>query len=102
MKSTTIYDSFPMRSAQEAAGLVADGIVRQPKRVATPVGNLFEFAYGVAPNAVDRILNAAYQLYPESGDKKDQRKPASGDAAMFQRVFKAVARRARRRASGRR
>jgi short-subunit dehydrogenase len=102
MESTTIYDSFPMRSAEEAAELVAEGIIHQPKRVATPFGNLFEFAYGVAPNAVDRILNAAYQLYPESGDKKDQREPASGDAAMFQRVFKAVARRARRRASGRR
>ncbi|MGB5267528.1 MAG: SDR family NAD(P)-dependent oxidoreductase [Polyangiales bacterium] len=102
MESTTIYDSFPMRSAEEAAGLVADGIIHQPKRVATPFGNLFEFAYGIAPNVVDRILNAAYQLYPESGDKKDQREPVTGDAAMFQRVFKAVARRARRRESGRR
>ncbi|HET6418051.1 MAG TPA: SDR family NAD(P)-dependent oxidoreductase [Polyangiales bacterium] len=101
MKSTTIYDAFPMRTADEAADLIVDGIVRQPKRVATPVGNLFEFAYGLAPNAIDRVLNAAYQLYPESGDKKDQREPASGDAAMFQRVFKAVTRRAKRRRAGR-
>jgi len=36
-------------------------------------------------------------LYPESGDKKDQREPVTGDAAMFQKVFKAVTRRARRR-----
>ncbi len=101
MKSTTIYDAFPMRTADEAADLIVDGIVHQPKRVATPVGNLFEFAYGLAPNAIDRVLNAAYQLYPESGDKKDQREPASGDAAMFQRVFKAVTRRAKRRRAGR-
>ena len=101
MKSTTIYDAFPMRNADEAAELIVDGIVHQPKRVATPVGNLFEFAYGLAPNAIDRVLNAAYQLYPESGDKKDQREPASGDAAMFQRVFKAVTRRAKRRRAGR-
>ena len=97
MKSTTIYDAFPMRTAEEAADLIIDGIIHQPKRVATSVGNLFEFAYGIAPNTVDRILNAAYQLYPESGDKKDQREPATGDAAMFQKVFKAVTRRARRR-----
>ncbi len=97
MASTTIYDAFPMRSAEEAADLVVGGIIHQAKRVATPVGNLFEFAYGLAPNAVDRVLNAAYQLYPESGDKNDQREPATGDAAMFQRVFKAVARRTRRR-----
>jgi len=97
MESTTIYRSFPMRSAEEAADLIVEGIVHQPKRVAVPVGNLFEFAYGVAPNAIDRVLNAAYQLYPESGDEKDKREPVSKDAAMFERVFKAVTRRARRR-----
>jgi short-subunit dehydrogenase len=97
MESTTIYQSFPMRSADEAADLIVDGIVHQPKRVAVFAGNLFEFAYGVAPKAVDRILNAAYQLYPESGSKKDQGEPVSRDAAMFDRVFKAVTRRARRR-----
>ncbi|RLB42798.1 MAG: hypothetical protein DRH23_16850, partial [Deltaproteobacteria bacterium] len=102
MKSTTIYDAFPMRTAEQAANLIVNGIIHQPKRVATPIGNLFELAYGVAPHAIDRVLNAAYQLYPESGDKKDQREPVTGDAAMFQRVFKAVTRRARRRGPGRR
>ena len=89
-----------MRSADQAADLIVEGIVHQPKRVAIPVGNLFEFAYGVAPKAIDRVLNAAYELYPESGHKKDQREPVSRDAAMFQRVFTAVTRRARRRSSG--
>jgi len=99
MASTSIYDAFPMRTAEQAADLIVDGIIHQPKRVATPVGNLFEFAYGVAPNAIDRVLSAAYQLYPESGDKKDQREPVSRDAALFQKVFKAVTRRAKRRRS---
>ena len=101
MKSTTIYDAFPMRTAEQATDLVVEGIIRQPKRVAIPVGNLFEFAYGIAPSAIDRVLSAAYELYPESGDKKDQREPVSRDAAMFQRVFKAVTRRARRRSARR-
>lgn len=101
MESTTIYQAFPMRSADEAADLIVEGIVDQPKRVAVPVGNLFEFAYGIAPKVIDRVLNAAYQLYPESGDRKDQREPISKDAARFQRVFKAVTGRARRRGAGR-
>ena len=101
MESTTIYRSFPMRSADGAADLIVEGIVRQPKRVAVPAGNLFEFAYGVAPKAIERVLNAAYQLYPESGDKKDQGEPLSKDAATFQRVFKALSRRARPRGPGR-
>ena len=102
MKSTTIYDAFPMRSAEQAVDLIVEGIIRQPKRVAIPFGNFFALAYGVAPNTVERILNAAYQLYPESGDKKDQREPVSRDAAMFQQVFEVVTRRARRRRPGRR
>ena len=102
MKSTTIYDAFPMRSPEQAVDLIVEGIIRQPKRVAIPFGNFFALAYGVAPNTVERILNAAYQLYPESGDKKDQREPVSRDAAMFQRVFEVVTRRARRRRPGRR
>lgn len=101
MESTTIYQSFPMRTPDEAVDLIVEGLVERPKRVAILAGNLFEFAYGVAPNAIDRVLNAAYQLYPESGDRKDQREPVSRDAAMFQRVFKAVTRRARRRSARR-
>ncbi|NNE20114.1 MAG: SDR family NAD(P)-dependent oxidoreductase [Myxococcales bacterium] len=101
MASTTIYDAFPMRTAEQAADLIVDGIIHQPKRVATTVGNLFEFAYGVAPNTIDRVLNAAYQLYPESGDSKDLREPISGDAARFQRVFKLFTRRAKRKGSRR-
>lgn len=97
MASTTIYDAFPMRTPTEAAELIVEAILEQPKRVAMTVGNLFELAYGVAPRAVERILNAAYQLYPESGDKKDQREPVSRDAALFARVFDAVTRRARHR-----
>lgn len=101
MESTTIYQSFPMRSAEEATDLIVDGIVHRRKRVTVPVGNVFELAYGLAPKAVDRVLHAAYQLYPESGEKKDQREPVSRDAALFQRVFRAVTRRARRRGPGR-
>ncbi len=96
MESTTIYDSFPMRNAEQATDLIVEGIIDQPKRVAITAGNLFEFAYGIAPNAVDRVLNAAYQLYPESGDKKDQHEPVSREAAMFQRLFRTLTKRARR------
>ncbi|MEM7435843.1 MAG: SDR family NAD(P)-dependent oxidoreductase [Myxococcota bacterium] len=97
MESTTIYRAFPMRTAAEASDLIVDGIVRQPKRVATPTGSAFEFAYGVAPSAIDRVLHAAYKLYPESGDAKDLNRPTSRDAALFQRVFNVVTRRARQR-----
>lgn len=92
MESTTIYQSFPMRSADQAADLIIRGIVRRPKRVAMPFGNAFELAYGVAPKAIERVLNAAYKLYPESGDQKDQVDPDSRDAALLLRVFELASR----------
>lgn len=97
MEGTTIYRAFPMRTAEEASELIIDGIIRQPKRVATPMGNLFELAYGLAPSAIERVLHAAYELYPESGDERDLKQPPTRDAAMFQRVFNVVTRRRRRR-----
>ncbi|MEM9731715.1 MAG: SDR family NAD(P)-dependent oxidoreductase [Myxococcota bacterium] len=95
MESTTIYRAFPMRSAEEAAELVVDGIVKQPKRVATRAGSLFELAHGVAPSVIDRVLHAGYRLYPDSGRADDMREPTDRDAAMFKRVFNAVTRRSR-------
>ena len=99
MKSTTIYDSFPMREATQAADLIVEGIVRGKKRVATPVGNFFEVAYLAAPKLIDRVLHAGYQLFPESGQKQDQQAPTTKDAALFARVFRALARRAHHRQS---
>ena len=97
MEGTTIYQAFPMRTADEAADLIVDGIVRQPKRISTSVGNLFELAYGLAPVAIERLLHGAYELYPDSGDKEDFHGPETGDAALFQRFFQLATRRNRRR-----
>lgn len=97
MESTTIYRAFPMRTAEEAAELVVEGIVRQPKRVATRAGTIFGLAYEIAPKTIDRVLHAAYQLYPDSGAAEDLHDPTDRDAAMFQRVFNAVTRKARER-----
>lgn len=97
MEGTTIYQAFPMRTAEEATDLIVDGIVRQPKRIATPLGNLLELAYGLAPAAMERLLHGAYELFPDSGDKKDLRGPETRDAALFQRVFDLATRRNKRR-----
>ena len=95
MANTTIYRAFPIRTADEAADIVIDAIIRQPKRTTTTFGNLFEFAYGVAPDVVDRILHAGYQFYPESGDEKDM-KPERQDASVYHRVSQFLIKRARK------
>ena len=63
---TSIYRSFPTLSPDEAANLICLAIAQQPKRVSTPVGILAQFTGVIAPDIQDRVLNMAYQIFPES------------------------------------
>jgi short-subunit dehydrogenase len=55
---TRMFDNFPALSPAEAAELICDAIRKRPARVATPLGNLAQAAYAVAPR-LDRSVNAA-------------------------------------------
>jgi short-subunit dehydrogenase len=55
---TRMFDNFPALSPSEAADLICAAIRKRPARVATPVGNLAQAAYAVAPG-LDHSVNAA-------------------------------------------
>jgi short-subunit dehydrogenase len=77
---TNIYDAFPTLSPDEAAQLVCDAILDKPKRVATRLGTFGEILYAVSPKSVDHIMNAAYNVFPDSkAAKGDGAKAADGD-----------------------
>ena len=61
---TTLYDTFPAISAEEAAGMVADAIITRPIRISTRFGNAFELANAISPGTVETLLNAAYRMGP--------------------------------------
>ncbi|MEA2439879.1 MAG: hypothetical protein QOH76_1303 [Thermoleophilaceae bacterium] len=72
---TNIYDAFPTLSPEEAAVMLTDAIIDKPKRVASRLGTFGQVLYAVSPKSVDRIMNTAYKIFPDSkaakGDKKD-------------------------------
>jgi hypothetical protein len=72
---TNIYDAFPTLSPEEAAVMLTDAIIDQPKRVASRLGTFGQVLYAVSPKSVDRIMNQAYKIFPDSkaakGEKKD-------------------------------
>jgi NAD(P)-dependent dehydrogenase (short-subunit alcohol dehydrogenase family) len=88
MVKLAIYKEIPMRSADEGASLIIDGIIDQKKRVATPVGTLFELAHVLAPKHVDRFLHAGYEIFPESGERKDMRLPRTHSFALLMRALR--------------
>ena len=67
-----VYDRFPTLSPEEAADLIAEAIRKRPKRIATPVGNLSQLSYAIAPGAQDLVVNRAYKLFPEGDSGQRQ------------------------------
>jgi short-subunit dehydrogenase len=68
---TQIYERFPALSPDDAATLITDAIRKRPKRIATPLGNLGQLTYAVAPGAQDLVMNRAVKLFPEGGESKE-------------------------------
>ncbi|HXV04974.1 MAG TPA: SDR family NAD(P)-dependent oxidoreductase, partial [Solirubrobacterales bacterium] len=95
IKPTRIYDVFPANTPEEAAEMIAGAIVRRPKKVATRMGTFGELTYLLNPKASDRILNAAYKLFPESQAAKGKREEApdkapSAEAVAFAHLMKGI------------
>jgi NAD(P)-dependent dehydrogenase (short-subunit alcohol dehydrogenase family) len=77
---TKMYDKFPTITPDEAADMLCDAIVYQPKRIATPVGTLGQILYAINPKSMDYILNSAYHMFPDSTAAKKGKKKAPTEA----------------------
>jgi short-subunit dehydrogenase len=74
---TKVYDRLPALSPEDAANMITEAIRKRPKRIGTPLGNIGQLTYAIAPGAQDLVVNRAYQLFPEGGEKPDLRTEAS-------------------------
>src|SRR3954453_18013978 len=70
---TNIYDAFPTLSPEEAAVMLTDAIIDKPKRVASRLGTFGQVLYAVSPKSVDRIMNTAYKIFPDSKAAKGEK-----------------------------
>ena len=77
---TSMYDSFPTLSPEEAAQMLADAMIDKPKRKASRLGTFGEVLYSLSPKTVDIVMNTAYKIFPDSkAARKDKEKAAVGD-----------------------
>jgi NAD(P)-dependent dehydrogenase (short-subunit alcohol dehydrogenase family) len=92
---TRMYDMFPAITPEEAAEMIAEAMIGKPKKVATRLGTFGELLYAVAPTVSDRILNVAYNLFPESqaakgkADEAPDKAPTT-EAVAFAHLMKGV------------
>jgi short-subunit dehydrogenase len=84
---TKIYDRFPTLSPEEAADLICEAIRKRPKRVTTTLGSIGQLTYAIAPGAQDLVVNRAYQLFPEGGEKPASEKDKDRRTEAEQRAF---------------
>ncbi|SIR95384.1 SDR family oxidoreductase [Williamsia sterculiae] len=70
---TTIYQSMPTSSPDEAADMVIRAMEKRPVRIETPVGTIAEFTGLFAPRFRNLLLHQAYRLFPESSAAKGEK-----------------------------
>jgi NAD(P)-dependent dehydrogenase (short-subunit alcohol dehydrogenase family) len=90
---TTLYDKFPTISPAQAADILVRAMVQRPHEINTVLGNVGAVAHTVAPQATFRLLNMAYNVFPDSAAAKGE--GAAGGAreseqVMLARIFKGV------------
>jgi NAD(P)-dependent dehydrogenase (short-subunit alcohol dehydrogenase family) len=66
IEATTIYQRFPVLTPDQAADVVCDAIVRRPRRVSPPFGQIAAFADAMSPAIMDRVRNQGFQLFDDS------------------------------------
>ncbi len=63
---TKMYKNIPTYSPEEAANMIADAIIRRPKRIATHLGTTSAVAHFITPKMTEIVLNTAFKLFPDS------------------------------------
>jgi NAD(P)-dependent dehydrogenase (short-subunit alcohol dehydrogenase family) len=66
IEATTIYQRFPVLTPDQAADVLCEAIVRRPRRVSPPFGQIAAFADAMSPAIMDRVRNHGFQLFDDS------------------------------------
>jgi hypothetical protein len=76
---TKLYDKFPTISPAQAADVVIEALVEKPHEINTLAGIVGAIAHTVAPKAAFRVLNLAYQVFPDSAAAKGKPEAAPAE-----------------------
>ncbi|GAA1481737.1 SDR family oxidoreductase [Gordonia sinesedis] len=67
IEPTEVYRSSPGTwSADKAAARVLDGILRRPRRISSPLGDLVDLGHRFAPDLTTRVLHQEFLMFGES------------------------------------
>jgi short-subunit dehydrogenase len=75
IEATTVYDSMPVLTPDEAADMVVDAVVNKPKRIATQMGVFLQVMTAVAPKFSEVMMNTVFRMFGDSAAAKGEKKP---------------------------
>jgi len=85
---TKFYDHVPAMTPEEAAGFIADAIIRRPVRLTTRLGVFSQIVQALAPRLGRTILNTSFRMFPDSaaaaGEKTGSEMPTADQIAFTQ------------------
>ena len=73
--ATTVYDSMPVLTPEEATDMVVEAVIKKPKRIATPMGIYLQVMNAVAPKLSEVIMNVVFRMFSDSAAARGERQP---------------------------
>ncbi len=94
IEATTVYNSMPILSPEEAGDMVVDAVINKPKRIATPLGIYLQVMTAVAPRFSELVMNVVFRMFNDSaaarGDKRPEQIEASNEQVALASLMKGV------------
>jgi NAD(P)-dependent dehydrogenase (short-subunit alcohol dehydrogenase family) len=94
---TSIYDSFPTISPDEAAEMVLQAMISRPHEVSTRLGKFGEVVNAVTPGLSQLLMTAAFSILPDSAKTREtdgsapQERPAvSAEAYALSQLMRGI------------
>ncbi|MCX2982624.1 SDR family oxidoreductase [Halieaceae bacterium IMCC14734] len=73
--ATTVYDSMPVLTPDEAVDMVVEAVIKKPKRIATPMGVGLQVMTALAPRFSEVVMNVVFRMFNDSAAAKGDATP---------------------------
>jgi NAD(P)-dependent dehydrogenase (short-subunit alcohol dehydrogenase family) len=94
IEATTIYNSMPVLTPDEAGDMVVDAVINKPKRIATNLGIFLQVMTALAPKFSEVLMNTVFRMFNDSaaarGDKKPEQVEVSNEQVALASLMKGV------------
>jgi NAD(P)-dependent dehydrogenase (short-subunit alcohol dehydrogenase family) len=94
IEATTVYNSMPVLTPDEAVDMIVEGVIKKPKRIATQMGMFLQILNAVAPKFAEVVMNTVFRMFNDSaaarGDEKPEEVQVSNEQVALAALMKGV------------